>query len=60
MVATTNQVVGEEERSSALARIDGQDLVFIEPLREFLHQAGCTVVVKRETTHDPLYWSEEE
>ncbi|MBP9814074.1 DUF4012 domain-containing protein [Candidatus Woesebacteria bacterium] len=56
MVATTNQLVGEEERSSALARIDGQDLVFIEPLREFLHQAGCTVVVNRETTHDPLYW----
>ena len=56
MVSTTNQFVGEEERASALARIDAQDLNYIEPLREFLHEAGCTVLVNRETSQDPTYW----
>ena len=56
MVSTTNQLVGEEERASALARIDAQDITYIEPLREFLHKSGCTVLVNRETTQVPVYW----
>lgn len=56
MVSTTNQLVGEEERLSALARIDSQDVSYIEPLREFLHEAGCTVLINRESSQDPMYW----
>lgn len=51
-----NQLVGEEEQSSALARIDAQDITYVEPLREFLHAAGCAVYINRETPDTPMYW----
>ncbi len=43
------------ETASPLARIEAQNAVFIEPLREYLESNGCRVIVNHETDSDPRY-----
>ncbi len=56
MAPAPNQSQTDETQSIAQARIDAQDALYIEPLREFLQEAGCSVVVNRPTAAPPLYW----
>jgi hypothetical protein len=44
------------ENSATLARIDAQDVMYVEPLREFLQTAGCRVIVNQESRESLTYW----
>lgn len=55
MTSIANNNRQDTESAIAVARIQAQDAVWADPLREYLQQNGCETIVNRETTGQLAY-----
>ncbi len=55
MATSTRSVTEHNESALPLARIEAQDAPWAEPLREYLEQHGCRVVINRDMGDTPVY-----
>lgn len=56
MAHIEQQSRGSTDQVYTLARIDAQDESYVQPLREFLHDAGCSVSVNKDGMVPATYW----